>query len=100
MVREGASRVYLCASHGVFVENCMELIDLSPVDRVIVTDSVQLHGRVSPKIVQVSVAAGLAKVIQSELKHMSYALGEDKGPGDKTGAVDSIVEDEEEYALE
>jgi phosphoribosylpyrophosphate synthetase len=74
MSREGADKVYLVASHGVFASNCMELIDLSPVDRVIVTDSVQLPDNtlVSPKIVHVSVADGLARIIASELLHMSY----------------------------
>lgn len=52
----------------------MELIDLSPVDRVIVTDSVPLPRDVpvSSKIVQVSVAKGLARIIESEMRHMSY----------------------------
>jgi ribose-phosphate pyrophosphokinase len=75
MARAGANKVYIVASHGIFADNCMDLIDLSPVDKVIVTDSVQLpsgSSKCSTKISQVSVAAGLAKIIESEMRHMSY----------------------------
>jgi ribose-phosphate pyrophosphokinase len=87
MSREGASKVYLCASHGLFSSNCMDLIDLSQVDKVIVTDSVQLPKKSSSKIVQVSVAAGLATIIEAELRHMS-----------ETNTASSL--DNEEYALD
>lgn len=32
--REGAGRIFICASHGLFTGNSMELIDLSPVEKV------------------------------------------------------------------
>jgi phosphoribosylpyrophosphate synthetase len=53
IVREGAGRVFICASHGLFTKNSMELIDLSPVEKVVVTDSVPLPAKHSPKIDQV-----------------------------------------------
>lgn len=74
MARAGANKVYLVASHGLFADNCMDLIDLSPVDKVIVTNSVELPGgcaKCSSKIDQVSVAAGLAQIMESELRHMN-----------------------------
>ena len=65
--KEGAKRVYVCASHGVFSHNSMNLIDLSPVEKVIVTDSIPLPSHVSNKIVQVPVAKLIAKVIEAEV---------------------------------
>ncbi len=69
LIRAGAKKVYVCASHGVFSKSTLELIDLSMVEKVIVTDSLPLpkNVRVSSKIDQVSVAPLLSKVIETEL---------------------------------
>lgn len=53
----GARNVYVCASHGLFTSNSMDLIDKSPVKQVIVTNTLPLPAVVSPKIAQVSVDA-------------------------------------------
>lgn len=52
--REGAGRIFICASHGLFTGNSTELIDLSPVERVVVTDSIPLPVGCSKKIAQVT----------------------------------------------
>jgi ribose-phosphate pyrophosphokinase len=65
--KEGARRVFVCASHGIFSEMAMKLIDLSPVERVIVTDTITLPRNPSSKVHQISVAKLLAKVIDSEV---------------------------------
>ena len=64
--RNGARKVYLCASHGLFTKESMGLIDLSPVEKIVVTDTVPLIAGHSKKIVQVSVAKLIAHVIDSE----------------------------------
>lgn len=64
--KEGAKRIYLCASHGLFTEDSMNLIELSPVEQVIVTDSLPLPEICSKKIVQVSIANELANIIETE----------------------------------
>ena len=66
LIKKGAKRVYLCASHGLFTKDSMELIRLSPVEKVIVTDSLPLPPGACEKIVQVSVAPLLSKVIDTE----------------------------------
>ena len=73
LVRAGATKINVCASHGVFSRNSMELIDLSMVDRVVVTDSLPLpkNAKVSKKIVQLSVAPLLSRVIETELAQHS-----------------------------
>lgn len=62
----GARKVYLCASHGMFSGNSMELIRLSPVEKVFVSDSLPLPENASDKIVQISMAETLAKLIETE----------------------------------
>lgn len=69
LVRQGAKKIMVCASHGVFSAESMRIIDLSVVDEVVVTDSLPLpkNIHVSKKIRQVSVAPLLAKIIETEL---------------------------------
>lgn len=75
LVKEGARRVFIAAPHGLFSKHSMDLIDLSPVHKVVVTDSVPLPNKVgrppSSKIVQISVAPLLANIIASELQNLS-----------------------------
>ena len=83
LVRAGAAKINVCASHGVFSHNSMDLIDLSMVDRVVVTDSLPLpkNVKISKKIVQLSVAPLLSKVIETELYQHSNKGGYARGRG-------------------
>ena len=67
--KEGAKRIFVCASHGVFSEGTVEMIDLSPVELVLVTDSMPLPSNASKKIVQIPMAEPLAKIIESNVLH-------------------------------
>jgi len=71
--KEGARRVYVCASHGLFSEDSMNLIDLSPVERVVVSDSVPMPKSASNKIVQVSTAGLISRIIESEVINFNVA---------------------------
>jgi ribose-phosphate pyrophosphokinase len=72
LLKEGANKVIICASHGSFDENSMKFIDLSPISQIIVTDSIPLPEKVSTrKIVQLSLAPLLATVISSDFKYRS-----------------------------
>lgn len=66
--KRGAKKIYLCASHGLFTKESMSLIDLSPVEKVVVTDTVDLSSKycASKKITQVSIAKLLAHVIDTD----------------------------------
>lgn len=69
LLKEGARKVYLCAAHGMFSGNAVELVQLSPVEKVIITDSLPLPPEgmtATSKIAQVPVAPLLAKLIESE----------------------------------
>ena len=62
----GARNVYVCASHGLFTESSMELIENSPVKKVIVTNTLPLPKTATSKVIQVSIAPMLAHVILAE----------------------------------
>jgi len=62
----GASSVYVAASHGLFTEHAHDLIRDTPVQKVVVTNSLPLPKNASSKIVQVSVAPLLARLILME----------------------------------
>lgn len=91
--REGAKRIYLCASHGLFSGKSMDLIRLSPVELVVVTDSIPLPPNASPKVVQLPMAEMLAKIIASNVLQ-----GDDVD--DNREKFESLLEESEELMLD
>ncbi|CAE7655863.1 prs [Symbiodinium microadriaticum] len=63
---EGAKRVFVVASHGVFTDTAMATIDRSPIEKVMVTNSLPPVNSTSNKVVQVSIAPLLARAIWTE----------------------------------
>jgi ribose-phosphate pyrophosphokinase len=65
LVERGAKAVYAAVSHGVFSEGSMERIDASPIQRLLVTDSIETQPvTFSPKIEVVSVAPLFGEAIR------------------------------------
>lgn len=66
LLENGAKSVRVAATHGLFSNNAIEKINDSPIEEVIVTDSIALSERVcnSPKVTVVSVAPLLASAIK------------------------------------
>jgi ribose-phosphate pyrophosphokinase len=65
LMARGARRVVAAVSHGVFAEGSMERIEASPIDRLIVTDSVETQPvTLSPRVKVVSVAPLFAEAIR------------------------------------
>jgi ribose-phosphate pyrophosphokinase len=62
----GARNIYVAASHGLFSERSMELIESGPVKKVIVTNTLPLPTQHSSKVAQINVAPMLANVILAE----------------------------------
>jgi ribose-phosphate pyrophosphokinase len=62
----GARRVFVCASHGLLTDNALANIDQSRIEKVVISDSVQIQEPSSPKIVQLSLSNLLAKIIESD----------------------------------
>jgi ribose-phosphate pyrophosphokinase len=63
---KGARRVVACATHGVFSGPALQRIDESPLDQVVVTNSIppSRDGKRSPKIRYLSIARLLAEAIR------------------------------------
>jgi len=83
LVKEGARKVYLCAPHGSFDSNAIQLIDLLPITQVVVSDSIPLPSKSSSKIVQLSIAPLIAKVIQSDITYCTSSEFNSDDEGDQ-----------------
>jgi ribose-phosphate pyrophosphokinase len=65
LVERGAKAVYAAVSHGVFSEGSMERLERSPIQRLLVTDSIETQPvALSPKVEVVSVAPLLGEAIR------------------------------------
>jgi ribose-phosphate pyrophosphokinase len=67
LMENGAARVFACAVHGVLSGPAIERIERSPVEQLVVTNTIPLNGdrAASKKIVVLSVARLLAQAIKS-----------------------------------
>ncbi len=67
LMANGASRVLACAVHGVLSGPALERIEQSPIEQMIVTNTIRLDDKQArcPKIVALSVARLLAQAIRS-----------------------------------
>lgn len=64
--KKDVKKVIVCATHGVFANNAQARLEKSPVDKIIVTDSVAQKVK-SPKVEVVSVAGLIADCLSGEL---------------------------------
>ena len=65
LIERGARTVYAAVSHGVFSEGSMERLDQSPIQRLLITDSIETQPVVfSPKVEVVSVAPLFGEAIR------------------------------------
>jgi ribose-phosphate pyrophosphokinase len=70
----GASPIYAAATHGIFAQDGLELIDRSPIDKVLVTDTLPLpQNGPTAKIEVVSVAPLLAEAVTRIHKDLSIS---------------------------
>lgn len=69
----GAKRVIACATHGVFSNESLKIIDESPIDKVYVTDTIA-HKRLPDKIKVVSIAPLLGEAIMRIRKNLSVSI--------------------------
>lgn len=63
---KGVKKIIVCASHGVFAGQALEKIENSPIDKVIVTDSIE-HTFNNPKFETISVSTLIADCLKEEL---------------------------------
>jgi len=63
--KHGAKRIYACSTHGVFSGPAIERIDKSPIQQLVVTNTIpEREGAISPKIKRLSVGPLLGEAIK------------------------------------
>ncbi|MBN1349060.1 ribose-phosphate pyrophosphokinase [candidate division KSB1 bacterium] len=71
----GAPRIYACISHGLLTGSVIEKIQQSPLDELIITDTIALpDDKINQKIIQLSVAHIFAEAIKSVYTGTSMSL--------------------------
>lgn len=64
--KKGVKRIIVCATHGVFANDAIKNLDKSPVDRLIITDSIPQNTK-SKKVTVVSTASLFASCLSEEI---------------------------------
>jgi ribose-phosphate pyrophosphokinase len=64
MVERGAKKIYACCTHGVLSGPAIERIEASPIEELVITNTIPARDMHSKKIVCLSVAPLLARAIQ------------------------------------
>jgi len=72
--KKKAARVFACATHGILSGPAIERLRKTPIDQIIITNTVPLPGsKALPNMIQLSVAGLLGKAIQSIHKETSVS---------------------------
>lgn len=64
LIARGATKVYACATHGIFAGNAISQLEDSPITRVITTNTIPIPGRLSDKFVELSIGQSIADAIK------------------------------------
>jgi ribose-phosphate pyrophosphokinase len=73
LLDRGASRVYACATHAVFTDGVLKAIQESPIERVVVTNTVPLPGPAVEKLDVITVGPLIAESILRIHKDISLS---------------------------
>jgi ribose-phosphate pyrophosphokinase len=87
----GATKVYTVASHGVFAEGAVDVLENSEIERVIVTNTVPIADvEHHPKFVQLSISQTFADAISriTTNRSVSELFGDESPPN---GAISTSV---------
>lgn len=69
----GAAKIYVCATHGIFAGDAINLMEDSPIDDVMVTDTIPLPEYGKGRVRVVSVAPLIAEAIMRTHKDLSVS---------------------------
>jgi len=64
LIERGATKVYTCATHGIFAGNAIEQLEQSPITRIITTNTIPAPEHLSEKFHILSIAQILADAIK------------------------------------
>lgn len=69
----GAARIHVCATHGIFAPGAIDKIEASPIDEILVTDTIPLPENEKGRVRVVSVAPLFAEAIMRTHKDLSVS---------------------------
>jgi ribose-phosphate pyrophosphokinase len=69
----GAAKIHVCATHGIFADDAIQMIEASSIDEIIVTDTIPLPELGKGRVKVVSVAPLLAEAIMRTHKGLSVS---------------------------
>jgi len=75
LIEKGAKAVYACATHAIFSDPAAEILQDSPLEEVVVTDSIHLpQEKQIPKLTVLSVAPLLAEAIRRIFEEIPVSM--------------------------
>jgi ribose-phosphate pyrophosphokinase len=83
ILARGATKVYTVATHGIFAGEAIDVLESSPIEKVIVTNTIPFVGVENhPKFVQLSIAQTLADAITriTTNRSVSELFGDEESP--------------------
>jgi ribose-phosphate pyrophosphokinase len=95
ILARGATKVYTVASHGIFAGDAIRVLEESPIERVIVTNTIPFPDAIleHPKFVQLSIAQTFADAINRITTNRSVSeLFTDEGPEKKMSEAQPVPE--------
>jgi ribose-phosphate pyrophosphokinase len=90
LMRRGATKVYTCATHGIFAGDAARVLAESPVERIIVTNTLpNVESALGPKFKVLSIAQILADAIKriTANRSVSELFAKDDEPSPASGSV-------------
>ncbi|MCX5783021.1 MAG: ribose-phosphate pyrophosphokinase [Elusimicrobia bacterium] len=72
--QQGAKRVFAACTHGLLSENAIERVKNSPIEKLLITNTIRTEKRLTSKIKQVSVAPILAEAVRRN--HFGLSISE------------------------
>ena len=73
LMERGAKQIHVAATHGIFAADAFELLEESPIERIVVTDTIPLPPKGIGRVEVVSVAPLLAEAIMRTHKGLSVS---------------------------
>jgi ribose-phosphate pyrophosphokinase len=89
LIKRGATKVYTCATHGIFAGDAVRVLSESPIEKIIVTNTIpHVESELGPKFKVLSIAQILADAIKRITANRSVSelfSKEDDGGQDTPG---------------
>jgi ribose-phosphate pyrophosphokinase len=94
LLSRGATKVYTVATHGIFAGEAIEVLEKSPIEKIVVTNTIPFVGvGEHPKFVQLSIAQTFADAIMriTTNRSVSELFGDDGPNGAATVAPETVA---------